>query len=1444
MSLKNIILQINNASETVQTVKIAGGEGGVGARGQGVRIKALGNVKYHFTDEATGYGPENIATKRVGKNLHIAFEGGDVEQPDLVIEDYYKDNGEIGYGEGSDNLLVGTHENGNVYPYVPESSVGTDAVSMLADGVQAGQALGTSVAPVPLWWLPLLILPALGGGGGDTPPPNHVPTDNNKSTASVDDDGLDDGNPASAADEVGTKLSTFTGTLAGSVGGDGAGANGFSFAGLAGQTGTVGQETVTYSWDAATNTLTATGPRGALFTVQITDKATGAYTVTLLDNVLHATLDGADGDDTENPTTLDLAYSIKDANGSETTNNTLTITFDDDTPSVEDDSFTQTAENAPVTGDVADNDKSGADGAAVNGPVALVADSLTGTGTLVLNADGTFTYTPKAGEEGTVTFKYTYTDGDGDSVEGTATITLQKDNVPVALDVTAKVDDDGLKTPYEGNAASGTGDEDQNAGEAGDYTTNEAIWGGMLGVASGTGLDTPLSYKLVKPADGLVGQEQVTYTLDAAGTLLTATVAAGETRAGTVLFTVKITDAATGAYEVTLVNAIKHPAGADENNIDVAISYTVSDSDVPADTDTGTITINFDDDTPTVSENKLVQLDDDALANGNAGGVGDVDPDTANVTGTLGHSFGADGAGTIAWKLTGAPTGFTYEADTAGSLLIKQGGTLVITVTLNATTGAYTVTQNAPVKHADALDENNQQFTLGYVVTDSDNDTAEGTLLIDVDDDTPTVSENKLVQLDDDALANGIAGGVGDDANAVATSGTLGHSFGADGAGTIAWLNTGAPAGFTYESGTNGSLLVKQGGTTVLTVTLDGATGAYTVTQNAPVKHAPGNNENNQEFTLTYQVKDGDGDTANGTLTIDVDDDCPFISTVYETVETSIAPFYANVMISLDVSGSMAWASGIQNKSRLQAAKEAIIQMLDAYEAQAQATGGAVKVNLSSFQSSATQQTSGWVSVATAKSIVNGLSAGGGTNYDAAIAELMDSFNSAEYDSNGPLTQAGVKNLSYFMTDGEPTEPNWYEGISPRGTSSFNPSSNVNYGSPGNPAPANTNEATWKAFLEHHQVTSYALGFGGSNVTELQPIGHDGTGVITNEAVLSQQITDMNELADVLLGTVPVAQTITSSVLSGTVGGMTSGYGADGGYVSSIKVGDVTYTRSANGTITASPNNPGTWSASGNELTVNLTGGGKLVLDMVQGGFTYAPPNTVPTHDPIVLAFTVTDNDGDTASSSIVIDVSALRISGATTRGTIAAETLNGNNSANTIDGGGGNDTINGSGGDDILYGGLGNDTLNGGTGNDTLYGGIGNDTLNGDGENDRLIGGAGNDILTGGAGADTFVFAAQLNAATNVDTVKDFGNGADKIELNTLFFPDLSSTAGSWDLVKGAAASGQAPAATSGKPSLLYNTSSGELFYDMDGSGGVAPVKFAELENKFDLQVSHFVII
>ena len=44
------------------------------------------------------------------------------------------------------------------------------------------------------------------------------------------------------------------------------------------------------------------------------------------------------------------------------------------------------------------------------------------TGTLVTNANGTFTYTPGAGEQGTVTFDYTITDGDGDTSRAKVTV--------------------------------------------------------------------------------------------------------------------------------------------------------------------------------------------------------------------------------------------------------------------------------------------------------------------------------------------------------------------------------------------------------------------------------------------------------------------------------------------------------------------------------------------------------------------------------------------------------------------------------------------------------------------------------------------------------------------------------------------------------------------------------------------------------------------------------------------------------------------------------------------------------------------------------------------------------------------------------------------------------------------------------------------------------------
>jgi len=166
---KNITLNINNAKSTIETMQFKT------ASGQALRIPAQNKVNYQFIDDATGFGPENIMTKRVGDNLEIAFEGTDISNPDLIIEGYYADAAAAESG----SILVGQHENGSMYPYVPESTMQEEAVTMLAEDVAAGQALGGELiaagALSPLWGAAgAASLAAIGGaasaskGGGDT----------------------------------------------------------------------------------------------------------------------------------------------------------------------------------------------------------------------------------------------------------------------------------------------------------------------------------------------------------------------------------------------------------------------------------------------------------------------------------------------------------------------------------------------------------------------------------------------------------------------------------------------------------------------------------------------------------------------------------------------------------------------------------------------------------------------------------------------------------------------------------------------------------------------------------------------------------------------------------------------------------------------------------------------------------------------------------------------------------------------------------------------------------------------------------------------------------------------------------------------------------------------------------------------------------------------------
>ena len=66
-------------------------------------------------------------------------------------------------------------------------------------------------------------------------------------------------------------------------------------------------------------------------------------------------------------------------------------------------------------------------------------------GTLQLNADGTFTYTPNANFFGSDSFTYEVTDGNGGTAQATVAITVGAVNdAPVAVDDTFGVDEDGV----------------------------------------------------------------------------------------------------------------------------------------------------------------------------------------------------------------------------------------------------------------------------------------------------------------------------------------------------------------------------------------------------------------------------------------------------------------------------------------------------------------------------------------------------------------------------------------------------------------------------------------------------------------------------------------------------------------------------------------------------------------------------------------------------------------------------------------------------------------------------------------------------------------------------------------------------------------------------------------------------------------------------------------
>jgi Ca2+-binding RTX toxin-like protein len=135
-------------------------------------------------------------------------------------------------------------------------------------------------------------------------------------------------------------------------------------------------------------------------------------------------------------------------------------------------------------------------------------------------------------------------------------------------------------------------------------------------------------------------------------------------------------------------------------------------------------------------------------------------------------------------------------------------------------------------------------------------------------------------------------------------------------------------------------------------------------------------------------------------------------------------------------------------------------------------------------------------------------------------------------------------------------------------------------------------------------------------------------------------------------------------------------------------------------------------------------------------------------------------------------------------------------------------------------------------TGNELKQLARGNDGAN------VLDGGGGNDTLVGMGGADTFRFSTALGSG-NVDKITDFNVADDQIALDDAIFTALSLGA-----LDASAFKDNILALRDADDTIIYNSNTGSLFYDADGLGGSAAVKFALLATGLALTAADFVVI
>jgi len=466
---------------------------------------------------------------------------------------------------------------------------------------------------------------------------------------------------------------------------------------------------------------------------------------------------------------------------------TITVTGTNDAPVAVDDANT-TAENTPVSSVLTlQSNDTDIDGDSLSVDVSSVGTfATTQGGTIVVAADGHYTYTPAAAFTGIDTFDYTVTDG---TLTDTGTLNISvgaTNDDPVATDDTGAVDEDATLTVAAINGVLQTNDTDPDGDtltvgairtgpEAGSGTAG-TLGSALTGTYGTLTLNADGSYTYVADqaaadalASGVTATDTFTYTAsdgkggaDAAEIVITitgtndaATVSAATealvetdapvTASGTLTssdvdnpdnaFTAETINGTIGTLTIDTAGAWNFTAGSAYDNLNVgdSVNETFTVSSIDGTTSTVAITINGTNDAATVSSATEALAETDAPVTA-SGTLTSTDPDNADdtftadtIVGTIG-TFTIDAAG--AWTFT---ANSAYDNLNVGdnvnetfNVTSVDGTASTVAITINGTNDAATVSSAT-----EALAETDAPVTASGTLTSTDPDNVDNTFTAD-----------------------------------------------------------------------------------------------------------------------------------------------------------------------------------------------------------------------------------------------------------------------------------------------------------------------------------------------------------------------------------------------------------------------------------------------------------------------------------------------------------------------------------------------------------------------------------------------------------------------------------------------------------------------------------------------------------------------------------------